>query len=393
VVVPTSLRAGVLSELHSGHFGVVKMKTLARDFCWWPGIDSQIERVTRVCSACVSAANMVPRDRLHVWEPAKGPWERVHADYAGPIDGRWYLVIVDSYSKWMEVYTVHSPTSAATISKFDDCFARFGNPQQLVTDNGTQFCSQQIQAFLRTRGIEHRTSAPYHPSTNGQAERYVQILKKGLQKSAGPDQEQQLNQMLLRLRNQPSEATKESPAQRMFNRRLRDRLSLLTEQASPSSTDAHPKKPRFSVGDRVAVRCYNSRRKWQTGRLVKVLGELHYHVNVDGRVRKVHQDQMRAADVDLHSDSQLFRQLLISNEPVQLPTTDQAAPTESTDQATPTESTDQMTSTASTDQATSPAATFRPTGSSTPMTRLQGRSQRATQGVLPKKYQDFNLYI
>lgn len=61
-------------------------------------------------------------------------------------------------------------------------FARFGIPETVVTDNGTCFVSAEFEAFLRKNGIKHFTSVPYHPASNGMAERAVQIVKKGLKK-------------------------------------------------------------------------------------------------------------------------------------------------------------------------------------------------------------------
>lgn len=57
VVIPEVLRNEVLKELHAGHFGMVRMKQLSRNFCWWPKIDKDIEEITRNCKACVLFSN------------------------------------------------------------------------------------------------------------------------------------------------------------------------------------------------------------------------------------------------------------------------------------------------------------------------------------------------
>ena len=85
-----------------------------------------------------------------------------------------FLVVVDAHSKWPEVIPVSSTTSSSTIEVLRDLFARFGIPEEIVSDNGTQFVSEDFQAFIRSNGIRHITSAPYHPATNGLAERAVQ---------------------------------------------------------------------------------------------------------------------------------------------------------------------------------------------------------------------------
>ena len=104
VVIPEVLRKTVLCELHAGHSGITLMKRLARRYIYWPKIDDQIEKVVRGCSACAECNKDPARIQPHLWEPTSRPSDRVHADFAGPIDGFMYLVVVDSHSKWPEVF-------------------------------------------------------------------------------------------------------------------------------------------------------------------------------------------------------------------------------------------------------------------------------------------------
>ncbi|KHJ91398.1 integrase core domain protein [Oesophagostomum dentatum] len=110
------------------------------------------------------------------------PWERVHIDYAGPLNGMMYLVVVDAYSKWPEVSVMSSSSTAATLRELRMLFARIGNPRVIVSDNGPQFTTIEFQQFCMKQGIDHVRSPPLHPQSNGQAERFVDILKKTLQK-------------------------------------------------------------------------------------------------------------------------------------------------------------------------------------------------------------------
>ena len=70
-------------------------------------------------------------------------------------------------------------TSSAVIDELRTEFARFKIPESIVTDNGTCFTSTEFESFLQRNGIKHHKSAPYHPASNGLAERAVQIVKKG----------------------------------------------------------------------------------------------------------------------------------------------------------------------------------------------------------------------
>ena len=88
-----------------------------------------------------------------------------------------YLVVVDAYSKFPEVVKMTTTTATTTINALRDIFSRHGLPEILVSENGPQFIAGEFQQFCRNNGIMHRTSAAYKPSTKGQAERVVQLLK------------------------------------------------------------------------------------------------------------------------------------------------------------------------------------------------------------------------
>lgn len=91
-----------------------------------------------------------------------------------------FLVAIDSHSNWIKVVPLTSATSLTVVQKLRTLFAQLGLPETIVSDNGTQFTSQQFQQFLKENGIVHITSSPYHPAINGLAERAVQIFKNGM---------------------------------------------------------------------------------------------------------------------------------------------------------------------------------------------------------------------
>ena len=173
VVIPSSLRPKILEELHTGHNGVVKMKSLARSHVWWPGIDHDIETLAKSCSGCQNVKHVPPSAPIHPWEWPSRPWQRIYIDFAGPFLDSMFLVIVDAYSKWPEVIAMKSTSAAKTLEVLRTVFARTGLPNIIVSDNGPQFTSEEFAHFIAANGIKHITSAPYHPSTNGLAERFV----------------------------------------------------------------------------------------------------------------------------------------------------------------------------------------------------------------------------
>jgi hypothetical protein len=159
VIVPVSLRKAVLSELHETHPGMSKMKMLARSYVWWPGLDREIENKVSNCSVCQAMRNDPPTAQIHPWTFPSKPWSRVHIDYAGPVGGYMYLVVVDAYSKYPEVVKMTTTTSDATIRELREIFSRHGLCEVLVSDNGPQFVSREFEDFCKANGIVHRTSA------------------------------------------------------------------------------------------------------------------------------------------------------------------------------------------------------------------------------------------
>ncbi|KAH7723762.1 Integrase [Aphelenchoides avenae] len=198
VVVPTSLRSKVLKKLHFCHPGIVRMKALARQHVYWPGIDSEIEQLVRSCSQCARTASQPVKHELTPWPETNKCWSRIHIDYAGPTECKMLLVVVDFHSKWLDVGIVPKADTSATIAVLRRLFALHGLCRTIVSDNGTQFTSFQFKQFCKEHGTEHPTSPPGHPQSNGQAERFVATTKQALLKLKG---EGQFEDRLLRLPN------------------------------------------------------------------------------------------------------------------------------------------------------------------------------------------------
>ena len=157
----------MLTELHEGHPGCTRMKGLARMYVWWPGITKDIENTVRHCSECQQHQSTPPVAPLHPWAWPTRPWARLHLDYAGPVQGKMILVLIDAHSKWIEAVCTPSATSSVVIEELRTLFAQFGIPETIASDNGSCFVSAEFEAFLENNGIKHITSAPYHPASNG----------------------------------------------------------------------------------------------------------------------------------------------------------------------------------------------------------------------------------
>nr|XP_061811684.1 uncharacterized protein K02A2.6-like [Nerophis lumbriciformis] len=303
-IIPPPLRAKVLDELHSGHCGVVRMKEMVRSYFWWPSLDAAIEEKAKSCSACQKLRNLPQLAPLHPWDWPEEPWQRVHVDFAGPLENHMFFVVIDAHSKWPEVAVMKSTSSERTIEELRSIFSHNGLPQQLVSDNGPQLVSEEFKAFMEENGIQHIKSAPYHAATNGLAERFVQALKKALKSSPSTQTlNRRLNAFLLAYRNTPHATTKVSPASAMFKRQLHTRLDLLKpqktrevvhqQQKAQVERRANAKLRSFMVGDRVLARNYTNDIKWVPATIVSKTGPVSYTVETsDHRIWRRHLDQL-----------------------------------------------------------------------------------------------------
>ncbi|XP_054259680.1 uncharacterized protein K02A2.6-like [Macrosteles quadrilineatus] len=302
VLIPQSLRRKVLDELHIGHLGMEKMKSLARSYCAWKNIDRDIEQLAKSCKQCRLKQNEPRKEQNHPWLAPQGPWERLHIDFAGPMQGQWYFIIVDAFTKWIEVIPTKNTSTEFCTRELRKLFATFGLPMILVSDNGSQFTSSVFEQFLSENGVLHKTTAPYHPSSNGQAERYVQTVKKSLRamEDEGGRLDVKLFRMLMQLR-QTSNSSGCDAYSLMFGRKIRTHIALLHPTRKQETEHVKQATRYFKEGDRVQARNYsNSKDKWSFGRILERESNLLYKVQMDdGTVWRRHVDQLLKCEITL----------------------------------------------------------------------------------------------
>ena len=161
----------------------------------------------RNCEVCQVNRKLPPEAPLHPWEWPHKPWIRLHLDYAGPFLGKMFLIVVDAHSNWLEAFPMSTSTSSATIEKLRIAFFTHGLPGMAVTDNGSNFVSEEFEDFLKRNGIRHIRTAPYHPSSNGLAERAVQTIKEAMKKLKDGSLETRVSRFLSRCRITPQTTT------------------------------------------------------------------------------------------------------------------------------------------------------------------------------------------
>lgn len=271
VVIPYKLQKTILAELHVSHFGIIRMKHLARSYVWWKQIDKDIEKIAQNCSSCNTFRNDPSKISLG---PAEEPFERVHADFAGPFLNNYFFILIDAYTKWPEIHIVKNIT-------------------------------KEFTNFLNKNGVTHKLTAPYHPATNGQAERYVQILKNLLKRMQTTHANVQVNlqRLLTQYRNTLHAITGKSPAEMLYSCKLRTRLDLLKPVVNKYSMQCALIS--FTEEERVSARNYIGKEKWLFGRISERIGTLHYKVCLDdGRTWKRHVNQLRLIGENTPSKSE-----------------------------------------------------------------------------------------
>lgn len=303
-------RPQILKDLHHEHPGICKMKALAHSYVWWPGLDGEIENMVQNCAVCQAVQKVHSVAPLHPWRWPVRVWQRIHLDFAEK-DRQYYLVIVDSHSKWLEVFHMTSTTSSRTIEVLRNLFAAYGLPEEVVSDNGPQFVSAEFKQFLDKNGVKQTLVPPYHPASNGAAERSVQILKRALVKqvldaSGQPSisLQHRLSNFLLMYRATPHSVTGRSPAELFLKRELRTRFSLLRPDMSRTIEHQQAKQKlyddkerlklrEFQENDQVRVKNFRGgEEKWTAATVIKRLGPVTYRVWEGNRQRSVHVDHM-----------------------------------------------------------------------------------------------------
>lgn len=299
VIIPSTLRAVLLADLHAEHLGMVKMKQLARRYLWWPKLDKEIEETVKLCSSCQESAKAPPSSKPAAWSWPGGPWKRLHLDFAGPYLGKMFLVIVDAYSKFIDIVPMSSATSATTIAALRHTFSYFGLPEHLVTDNGSQFTSAEFKKFLRDNCIHHTTTAPDHPATNGLAERHVGDFKDKLHKigDTGESLQTRLDRYLLTYRATPTSLGK-TPSELLMNRQPRLRLSALRSSHNKQNVkifqDNLDNKPKYTLNQPVFVRNFGKGAKWVPGTIIGTISPRSFDIQVGDVVWKRHEEQIRS---------------------------------------------------------------------------------------------------
>ncbi len=225
IVVPGSMRTDILQKLHDGHQGLTKCRERANAAVWWPGLATELKNTVMSCRTCQEQRRAQTKEPLISTPLPDRPWKRIALDLCEH-NKHNYLVISDYYSRFLEVLHLPSTTSAQVVQRLKATFARFGIPEEVVSDNGPQFSSAEFQELAKQLDFKHVTSSPHHPQGNGHAERAVQTAKRILQ------QDDPL-MALMSYRSTPCTTTGVSPAELLMGRKIRTTVPTLEKNLRP----------------------------------------------------------------------------------------------------------------------------------------------------------------
>ena len=235
---------------------------------------------------------------------AKNPWSLVHVNYARPFLGSMFLVIVDTHSKWIEVYnTGQASTGLVTVCNCDTFYST-RTPRRGSLRYGPCFTSSVFTEFMRQNGIQHIKVAPYHPASNVLAERAVQTFKAGVKKRIVGTLEDWISRFLFAYRTPPHTTTGVSPTEILIGRKLKTRLELIRPVLEERVTDrqtrqkeGHDRTARDRVlqaGDTIYARNHNEGVTWVPAKMVEGAGPLSFRCQwADQRIVRKHHNQIR----------------------------------------------------------------------------------------------------
>ena len=234
IIIPATLQKEVLGHIHQGHFGITKCRERAASSVWWPGISKDISDLIGKCRVCQEKQSSQTREPLLSSPLPQRPFQQMAADLCEH-NGRHYLVVVDYYSRYLDICFLSKTTSLVVIGHLKKIFARHGVPETLVSGNGPQFSLSEFKAFSDFWNFQHVTTSRHFPQANGAAERAVRTAKHILNQD-------DVFLALLVYRASPIVELKVSPAELAYGRKL-----WTTLPAPPKSLVPNPSYPRTKM--------------------------------------------------------------------------------------------------------------------------------------------------
>ena len=211
---------------------------------YWPGLNDQLEQLVLNCPLCLKYSRSKKKQDTHSalgQEVPVFPWTKLATDIF-QFEGNSYLLIVDYTSRFPIMRKLKLMTAQHITDHIKQIFAKYGWPNTLVSDNGPCYASKTFKQLMKEYQVNHITSSPHYPQSNGLAKKYVQIIKKLFHKAK--EEGQDLHKCLMTYRNTPLSSHLQSPMQILSSRTTRS--TLLLSNAAKKQMGLHSEELRVT---------------------------------------------------------------------------------------------------------------------------------------------------
>ena len=242
IVVPQKFRKEMMKLAHGSHLGahLGAKKTankILRNF-FWKGLNVDVKDYCCSCAECQKGSRRrMMRAPLQPLPTIQEPFKRVAVDIVGPLQRtkrgyKYVLTLMDFCTRYPEAVPLRRTDASTVADALCEIFARMGLPDEILSDQGTNFMSTLLRKVMETLQVKQMKTSPYHPQTNGMLERFHATLKAMLRKTAEERREWDvfLPYVCFAFRDSVHSSTGFSPFQLLLGRDVRGPLSLLYEQ-------------------------------------------------------------------------------------------------------------------------------------------------------------------
>ena len=246
LVVPRKFRDTVLAQLHdhpmSGHLGVRRTTKRIQTRYYWYKMKNDIQFWIKTCIPCQAKDTHGRKPRAKLKQYVVGNrWERIATDICGPFpksnkNNKFILVVTDYFSKFTEAYAIPNMEAETVANKLvKEWVCRYGCPMQLHSDQGANYQSALFREVCKLLKIEQTRTTPYHPQSDGQAEKFMSTLKSMITKmveshESEGDWEEVLPFVIMAYNSSINETTKATPNSLLFGEDISLPIDLATER-------------------------------------------------------------------------------------------------------------------------------------------------------------------
>ena len=227
IVILDSLQANCIAIAHEAHQGASKTLSYLRKSCWFPNTKISADEYVETCIPClVSVPNTCPEPLKPNFLPDR-PWQKLHADFKEPVGSKYYLhVPTDQFCKYSEVDVIFSTSFSKLKPRFDRILATHGVPDEITTDNGPPYFSDEMACYAKKMGFRHHSTTPLDPQSNGFAENFVKSVCKLAHTATveGKDPRKEIHAFLLQYHSTPHSTTDKCPTELLFGHKLKTKL-------------------------------------------------------------------------------------------------------------------------------------------------------------------------